>query len=76
MNILSLMKKEVVCTPYHLDAEEVVVRPQVLDDELGAKALGEPSKEVDGACSQDDVVDVEKQIGRRSAVGVDEPRGI
>ena len=58
MGVLPLMKKEPIRATYHLDAEEVVERTEVLQGELSAEAVGELSKKSISACRQDDVVNI------------------
>src|SRR4051812_6294784 len=74
--VLLLMKKEPVRTPDNLDAEEVVERAEVLQRELSTKTVGEPSKKISGGCRQDDVIDVQQQVGHVVASLVDEQRRI
>ena len=64
MSVLSLMKEEAIRTTHHLDAEEVVQRTQVLDGELSAKTSRELTEETSRTCHQDDVIDIEQQVGR------------
>lgn len=76
MSRLPLVEEEAIGTTYYPDAEEVVEWPQVLDGKLGAKALSESSKEIGGEHCQDDVVDVEKQIGGSNTLVVYKQRRI
>jgi hypothetical protein len=62
MSILLLMQKEAVGPTDHLNAEEVVQRPQVLEGELITKTSRHSLKELGGGGREDDVVDVEQQI--------------
>ena len=62
MGVLLLMQKEAVSPSDHLDAEEVVQGPQVLEGELVTKTSSQPLKEGGGGRREDDVVDVEQQI--------------
>ena len=75
MSVLPLMKKEAIWTAHHLNTEEVVQRTQVLDGELSAKTSRELTEETSHTCRQDDVVDIEQQVGRVRAVMIDE-RGV
>ena len=63
------MKKEPIGASYHLNAEEVVQRAEVLNGELSAEASSMLAKELGRGSRQDDVVDVEQEVsGRRSLV--------
>ena len=61
---------------HHLNAEEVVQRAQVLDDELSLKTRGELTEEASSGCRQDDVVNIEQQVGRVGALMINKERGI
>jgi hypothetical protein len=41
MSILALMKKEPVCSTYHLKAKEVMKLSEVLESKLSVKAINE-----------------------------------
>jgi hypothetical protein len=45
MSILALMKKEPVGSTYHLKAEEVMKRSEILESKLSTKTFSELSKE-------------------------------
>jgi hypothetical protein len=70
------VKKEPIRSTDHLETEEVMERPQVLDGELSVKAISKPSKEIGSASCQDDVVNIEQQVGGLGAVSKDKQRGI
>ena len=76
MSVPPLMKEEAIRTGHHLDTEKVVQRTQVLDGELSAKTSHELTEETSRTCHQDDVVDIEQQVGRVRALMIDEERGI
>ena len=76
MSVLPLMKEEARRTAHHLDTEEVVQRTQVLDGELSAKTSRELTEKTSRTCRQDDVVDIEQQVGRVRALMIDEERGV
>jgi hypothetical protein len=76
MSILPLMKKEPIRTPKHLNPEEVVKRSQVLERKLSTKTISKLSKKLSGACCQDDIINVEEQVGGNTALGIDEQRSI
>ena len=63
VSVLPLMKEEAIRTAHHLDTEEVVQRTQVLDGELSAKTSRELTEETSRTCRQDDVIDIEQQVG-------------
>ena len=60
------MKEESIGATLHFNAEEVVERTQVLEGELGVKAICEILKKSRGGCRQDDVVDVKEEVGSGS----------
>ena len=72
VSVLPLMKKEPIGAPYDLDAKEVVERTEVLESELSAKTVSKLSKKTIRAGGQDDVIDVEEQVGGVGAVSIDE----
>lgn len=76
MSVLPLMKEEAIRTAHHHDTEEVVQRTQVLDGELSTKMSRELTEETSRTCRQDDVVDIEQQVGRVRALMIDEERGV
>jgi hypothetical protein len=76
MSILALVKKEPIRSTDHLETEKVMERPQVLDGELSAKAISKPSKKIGSAGRQDDVVNIEQQVGGLGAVSEDKQRGV
>jgi hypothetical protein len=45
MSVLPLMKKEPVSSTYHLKAEEVMKRSEILESKLSTKTVNELSKE-------------------------------
>ena len=49
-------------------------RTQVLDGELNAKTSSELTDKASRACRQDDVIDIEQQVGRVGALLIDEER--
>ena len=51
-------------------------RAQVLDGELSLKTRGELTEETSGGCRQDDVVNIEQQVGSVGALMINEERGI
>src|SRR3954465_14571323 len=76
MRILPLMKEKPVSAPDDLHAEEVVERAKILQSELCTKAVGELSKKSISACRQDDVVNIEEQVGCVDALSIDKERRI
>ena len=59
MGVTLLLQKEPIWPSNHLNAEEVVEGPQVLQGKLIAKTSNKPLDKRDSGSRQDDVVDVE-----------------
>ena len=76
MSIFPLMEKEAIQTAHHLNTEEVVQRIQVLDGELSAKTSRELTEETSRTCRQDDVVDIEQQVGCVRSLMINKERGV
>lgn len=74
MSVLPLMKKEAIRTVHHLNTEEVVQRTQVLDGELSAKTSRDLTEKTSRTCRQDNVIDIEQQVGCVGALVIDEER--
>lgn len=59
-----------------MDAEEEVQHPQVFESDGGGELRDDPVEQCRGRGGEDDVVDVEEQIGELLAMPVDEERGV
>lgn len=50
--------------------------PEIRDGELRVETLGDTLKKSRGRCREDDVIDVEQQVGDTRALFVDKERGV
>jgi hypothetical protein len=62
-SILSLGEEEAVGGTRDRDPEEMMKVPEICHGELGVKGLGDATKKPSRRGCQDDVVDVEQQVG-------------
>jgi hypothetical protein len=76
VSILSLMKKETIRTPNHLNTKEVVERSQILESKRSPKTISKYSYELRRGDCQDNVMDIKEQIGCSIALAVHKQREI
>ena len=72
MGVALLVQEEPIWPSNHLNAKEVMQGTQVLQVKLIAKTSSKPLEKRDSGSRQDDVVDVEQQVGRVNPVMVHE----
>ena len=68
MGVALLVQEEPIWPLNHLNAKEVMQGTQVLQGKLITKTSSEPLEECDSGCRQNDVVDVQQQVGRVNSV--------
>jgi hypothetical protein len=75
-SILMLGEEEAVLGTRDRDPKEVMKVPEICHGELGVKELGEVTKKPGRRGCQDDVVDIEYQVGDVSALFVNKKRRV
>jgi hypothetical protein len=73
-SILSLGEEETVGGTRDTDPEEMMKIPEICHGELGVKGLGDATKKPSRRGCQNDVVDVEQQVGDVGTLFVDKER--
>jgi hypothetical protein len=73
-SILTLGEEEAVGGTRDRDPEEMMKISEICHGELGVKELGDATKKPSRRGCQDDVVDVEQQVGDVGALFVDKER--
>ena len=72
MGIALLMQEEPIWPSNHLNAKKIMQRTQILQGKLITKTSSVPLEEHDSGCRQNDVVDVQQQVGRVNSVMIHE----
>jgi len=75
-SVLVLREEEAVNRTRDRDLEEVMKIPEICHGELGVKELGDATEECSRRSCQDDVVDVEQQVGDVDALFVNKERRV
>ena len=75
-SVLSLREEHPLRVASNGKAEKVMKRTQVRHGELGAESGDETLKQGQGRCGEDDVVDVEQEVGRAESTMEDEERRV
>jgi hypothetical protein len=73
-NILTLGEEEAIGGTRDRDPEEVMKVPEICHSELGVKELGDAMKKPRRRGCQNDVIDVEQQVGNVGTLFVDKER--
>ena len=73
-HVLSLRQEEAIRGTGNGDPEEVMKVPKICHGELRVQAVGDAAKKISRRRREDEVVDVEQQVGNTAALFVDRGR--